>query len=360
MKRFEDVLDIRNGRNQREVEAPDGAYPIYGSGGIMGRARSFICPANTVVIGRKGSINKPIFVEEPFWNVDTAFGLVADETKLLPRYLYYFCVHYDFEKLNTTVTIPSLTKANLLKIPIDLPSIIMQTRVVDILSQVERIIQERQRQLRAFDALIKARFVEMFGDPVANPKGWEKRDLSDEAVIRIGPFGSLLHKEDYITGGHALVNPSHIIDGRISPDNDLTLTDEKYKELAPYHLLVGDVVMGRRGEMGRCAVVDRPGLLCGTGSLLIRSKGDLCADYIQKIISFPSFRKTIEDMAVGQTMPNLNVPIVSSFQITKPPKEVQQAYYDFVSQVDKLKFVVQQALDKAQLLFDSLMQEYFR
>ncbi|MBO5535038.1 MAG: restriction endonuclease subunit S, partial [Clostridia bacterium] len=203
------------------------------------------------------------------------------------------------------------------------------------------------------------RFVEMFGDPVSNPKGWEKRPLSEEAEIRIGPFGSLLHKEDYISDGHALINPSHIINGRIAPDNDLTLTDDKYEELAPYHLIVGDVVMGRRGEMGRCAVVDRPGLLCGTGSLLIRTKGDLSADYIQKIISFPSFKRTIEDMAVGQTMPNLNVPIVSAFQIIKPPKAVQERYYAFVSQVDKSKIIVQKALDESRVLYESLMQKYF-
>ena len=199
----------------------------------------------------------------------------------------------------------------------------------------------------------------MFGDPVTNPHGFEKVTLSDLAEIKIGPFGSLLHKEDYIEGGHALVNPSHIIDGKVSVDEKLTVSDDKFAELSAYHLQVGDVVMGRRGEMGRCAVVLDDGLLCGTGSLLIRTKGEVTADYIQKIISFPSFKKTIEDMAVGQTMPNLNVPIVSGFQIIKPPMEVQSAYYKFAEQLDKSKVAVQAALDKAQLLFDSLMQEYF-
>ena len=99
----------------------------------------------------------------------------------------------------------------------------------------------------------------------------------------------------------------------------------------------GDIVMGRRGEMGRCAVVPDEGYLCGTGSLLIRTKGEVTADYLQKVISFPTFKKTIEDMAVGQTMPNLNVPIVSSFQIIKPPIDVQRRYYAFVAEVDKSK-----------------------
>ena len=111
---FEDVLEIKNGKNQRAVENPMGKYPIYGSGGIMGYANDYICQAETVIIGRKGSINKPIFVEVPFWNVDTAFGLEAKRELLLPRYLYYFCLRYDFERLNKAVTIPSvLSRCNL-------------------------------------------------------------------------------------------------------------------------------------------------------------------------------------------------------------------------------------------------------
>ena len=212
------------------------------------------------------------------------------------------------------------------------------------MEKVYAVIQARKAELQKLDELIKARFVELFGDPVTNPHGFEKVALSDLAEIKIGPFGSLLHKEDYIEGGHALVNPSHIVDGKVSVDEKLTVSDDKFAELSAYHLQVGDVVMGRRGEMGRCAVVLDDGLLCGTGSLLIRTKGEVTADYIQKIISFPSFKKTIEDMAVGQTMPNLNVPIVSGFQIIKPPMEVQRAYYKFVEQLDKSKAVCVMAL----------------
>ena len=86
--KFKDVVEIRNGRNQHQVENPNGAYPIYGSGGEIGRADDYICEAGTVVIGRKGSINNPLFVDEPFWNVDTAFGLVANKEVLLPKSLF--------------------------------------------------------------------------------------------------------------------------------------------------------------------------------------------------------------------------------------------------------------------------------
>lgn len=240
----------------------------------------------------------------------------------------------------------------------DLPEMEKQRELADVLWSIEDTRTAYQELAKATEELVKSRFIEMFGDPVTNPHGWKKVPLSELAEIRIGPFGTLLHKEDYIEGGHPLVNPSHIHDGNIVTDDKLTISDEKYEELSAYHLFENDVVMGRRGEMGRCAVVPTSGLLCGTGSMIIRSLGEVRADFLQKIISFPSFKKTIEDMAVGQTMPNLNVPIVSRLEIIKPPSDVQDAYYDFVALADKSKSVLQQSIDNIQALKAALIKEY--
>ena len=213
--------------------------------------------------------------------------------------------------------------------------------------------------IEKLDLTVKSRFIEMFGDPVENEKKLEVVPLSELAEIKIGPFGSLLHKEDYVEGGHPLVNPTHIVDGKVVIDEQLTVSETKYEELKAYWLKKDDVVMGRRGEMGRCAVVTENGLLCGTGSLYIRSYGEVSADYIQKTISHPSFKMRIEDMAVGQTMQNLNVPIVSGFQIPKPTKEQQEKYYKIVDQIDKSKLAVQEMKNKMEILKASVMQDYF-
>ena len=197
MAKFADVLTIINGKNQKKVENPNGLYPIYGSGGIMGYADDYICEANTVVIGRKGSINNPIFVKTRFWNVDTAFGLYADPTKLQPKYLYYFCEKFDFEKLNTTVTIPSLTKANLLKVEIPLPSLDEQLKIAAVLDKVSGLIAKRRQQLDKLDELVKSRFVEMFGDPVENPMEWEKIALGKRCDIVTGNTPSRAEPENY-------------------------------------------------------------------------------------------------------------------------------------------------------------------
>ena len=341
-----------------------GSYPYYGANGIQDYVDDYIFDDELVLLaedgGNFGSKERPIAyrVSGKCW-VNNHAHVLKPKTGFDVDYLCYALMFYDVGSLVNGATRMKLTQAAMRQMTIPLKDLGEQKRIVHLISLAQTIIQKRRQQLAALDELVKARFVEMFGDPVKNPKGWEKTVLSENAEIKIGPFGSLLHKDDYITGGHALVNPSHIIAGQIVPDNDLTISDEKYAEMSAYHLQKGDVVMGRRGEMGRCAVVEKSGLLCGTGSLIIRSKGELSADFIQKIISFPTFKKTIEDMAVGQTMPNLNVPIVAAFQIIKPPKNVQNQYYDFIAQVDKSKETVKKSLEKTKLLFDSLMQRYF-
>ena len=127
---FGDVADVINGKNQSKVEDETGIYPIYGSGGIMGRANDYLCPENCTIIGRKGSINNPIFVEEKFWNVDTAFGL-APSTGVLPKYLFYFCKSFDFTSLDNSTTLPSLTKTNIQQILFPLPSLSEQQRILN-------------------------------------------------------------------------------------------------------------------------------------------------------------------------------------------------------------------------------------
>ena len=107
VKKLGDVVEIRNGKNQQQVLSETGQYPIMGSAGnIMGFATDYICEAGTTIIGRKGNINKPIFINERFWNVDTAFGFYP-KNELEKKFLYYLCLNIDFGKMNRGTTIPS-------------------------------------------------------------------------------------------------------------------------------------------------------------------------------------------------------------------------------------------------------------
>lgn len=307
-KRWKEVLTIINGKNQSAVVDENGEYPIYGSGGIMGYANNWLCPENCVIIGRKGNINKPIFVETKFWNVDTAFGLNANKEYLLPKFLYYFCLDYNFERHNKAVTIPSLTKADLLKIDISLPPQSTQLAIVSELDKINELIRLKKEQLKDFGNLAQSLFYEMFGDPVENEKGWEVKKIGDLALVKTGPFGSMLHKEDYICDGIPLVNPVHMKDFKIVPDLDFTISKEKASELENYLLKSNDVVFARRGDIGRCAIVSEAeqGFICGTGSLFVRFSKEIESIFIMYIIRCDSFSKHLISKAKGATMLNIN------------------------------------------------------
>lgn len=229
----------------------------------------------------------------------------------------------------------TLNKKTLGASTIRVPSLETQAEIARLLDSVMKQLDTANRQLALLDDLVKSRFVEMFGDPCDPGSSSAKSRIDSFCELRIGPFGSALHKEDYITGGHPLVNPSHIIGGAIRPDENLTIDDGKYESLAAYHLLPGDVVLGRRGEIGRCAVVKTDGLICGTGSMIVRPGQKVRSDYLQRVVSFPSFSHALEANAVGATTKNLNAKIVGSAEVFLPDPKDQDAFITLVSQIDK-------------------------
>ena len=362
MAKFSEVLTIVNGRNQKQVVCDDGKYPIYGSGGIMGYANDYICKAETVVIGRKGSINKPIFVETPFWNVDTAFGLCANSEKLNPKYLYYFCEKFDFEKLNTTVTIPSLTKSNLLNVEIPLPNLEKQKQIVELLDKITSLISLRKQQLVKLDELVKVRFVEMFGDCKTNPKNWKTKAL--EKIANVGSSKRVFVEElqdsgiPFYRGTEigALAEKKAVIPA-------LFITEEHYKQLCETtgKPQKGDLLMPSICPDGRIWIVDtdEPFYFKDGRVLWVHLTR---ANYNSVFLLYTLKDRIMTDyasIASGTTFAELKIFALKKCKIFDVPLELQNQFADFVKQVDKSKVKVQKALDETQKLFDSLMQQYF-
>lgn len=172
------------------------------------------------------------------------------------------------------------------------------------------------------------------------PRGWSWARLSQVALtIQIGPFGSLLHQSDYVNGGTPLVNPANIKPPSIVPDGNKTVSLATLKRLRHYVLRTGDIVMGRRGEMGKCAVVGsgENGWLCGTGSLYVRLTPHMESKFIALWLRSPSVRLRLEGESVGATMNNLNLRILNSLVIAVPPLSAQKT---IVAHVDQLMALI--------------------
>ncbi len=340
----------------------DGEYP-YLNGGInpSGMWNEYNVEADTVTVSEGGnSCGYVNYMDTPFWCGAHCYYLY--DVKCDVKFLYHALKSSQNKlmSLRSGACMPNIKKKDLgeFELP-EPPPLEIQREIAYNLDKVSEAIELCRKILERLDYLVKAKFAEMFGDIIHNEKNWPYVALSDVAEIKIGPFGSLLHKEDYVKNGHAIVNPSHIIDGKIVIDEDLTISDEKFEELQAYELKLADVVLGRRGEMGRCAIVEEKGMLCGTGSMIIRPNGKVIPYFLQAILSSKEYKRILENSAVGVTMPNLNIPIVSSIVIPLFPMELQRSYTAFLMYNGLAKSAVKKTLETAQTLKNALMQKYF-
>lgn len=235
IQKWKDVLSIVNGKNQKEVVSDDGAYPIIGSGGEIGRATNFLCEAGSTVVGRKGTINNPFFVEERFWNVDTAFGIQPGE-KLNPKFLFYFCKCFNFKNLDKSTTIPSLAKTELLNIEMPVPSLKEQRRIVnkieELFSELDSAVEtlkKTKEQLAVYRQSVlkeafEGNFTEIWRKRNKIQKDWKARPIQEfikkeKNSLKAGPFGSALKKEFYVPSGYKVYGQEQVIAGDESIGN---------------------------------------------------------------------------------------------------------------------------------------------
>ena len=162
-KIWNEVVTIQNGRDYKKVLVSDGGYPVVGTGGEIARSSGYLCPENTIVVGRKGSINNPMLMREKFWNVDTAFGVIPNSDYLHYQYFYYFCKFYNFMKLNKATTLPSTTKADLLKIRINIPPLELQNQFASFVEEIDKSRSRIQKSLEASQELFDSLMQEYFG-----------------------------------------------------------------------------------------------------------------------------------------------------------------------------------------------------
>jgi len=237
-------------------------------------------------------------------------------------------------------------------------------------SELLKRIAEEKARLVAEGKIKKQKPLAKIGDDEKSfelPAGWAWQRFADFALdVSTGPFGSLIHQSDYVDGGIPLVNPSHMIDGRIVADQSVSLSAEMAESLVSYRLSAGDMVMARRGEVGRVALVTgaEDGWLCGTGSFVLRFTAEVSRAYVWTLFRCNSVRTYLAGAAVGTTMVNLNHGILLKMPIAVPPLVEQ---HRIVAKVDELmalcdRLEAQQAdaesahAQLVQALLDSLTQ----
>ena len=296
--------------------------------------------------------------------VDCPFFLGADGVKVLRskvpnanyRYLYYALKNAKIPNTGYNRHYKWLKE-----LEIEYPPIDQQVKTVKVLDKVESIIYNRQNQLQKLDELVKARFVEMFGDPVTNPMDWPTKPLLEMGYCK---NGMNFHTGDSGIEMHCLgvgdFKDYSVIDGT---DYLPTIS---LNEAPPEESMLqdGDLVFvrsnGNKALVGRCLLVyphNTPTTYSGFCIRYRLTSAEVNIAYLLRVLKTDSLRKKMAGR--GANIQNLNQQILAALNIPTPPLELQEWFTAFIEQIDKSKVAVQKSLDEAQLLFDSLMQHYF-
>ena len=304
--------------------------------------------------------------------VSPAYGIWdVNQEKVLPEFLEYTLrcdralSYYKAKLRGSTARRRSLPTPTLLAFTVPLPEISEQEFIVEVIHKANSLISGRREEIRQLDNLIKARFVEMFGHPVSNEKCWEQVPLS-VCVESIDSGKSFVCDAAARQGDWpAVLKLSAATYGFYRPEENKAMIDEN-QFIEDAAVQTGDLLFTRKNTpelVGMCAYVyDSPSKLMMPDLIFRLNTTERCNKiFLWKLINHDFFRECIQAIATGsaKSMSNISKERLLGLLIILPPIELQEQFAAFVKQVDKSKVVVQKALDEAQTLFDSLMQEYF-
>ena len=355
--KLEDVCE-RSSSNlkQSDIVKIDGDYPIYGASGYIGNVDFYHQENPYVAVVKDGAgIGRTTLYPAKSSVIGTMQYLLPKEN-VLPEYLYYVVSYMHLEKYFTGATIPHIYFKDYKDEEFNLDSVDMQKTIVDTLGKCETAIKARKQELKLLDDLIKARFVEMFGDITINDKNWKYEPLGELCTIVRG--GSPRPIEQFLGGDMPWIKIGDATDG----DSVYLRSTKEYiiQEGVKKSRLVkeGSLIFANCGvSLGFARIITFDG--CIHDGWLAMEDIDERLDKVFLLQALNQMTEHFRAIAPAGTQPNLNTAIMKAYKQVIPPIELQREFISFAKQVDKSKVAVQKALEQTQTLFDSLMQKYF-
>lgn len=326
-----------------------------------------LMPPGTVLLSSRAPIGYVAIAKNEICT-NQGFKSIVPQKCVDSEFLYYQLKYLKrvLQDLGSGTTFKELSAKKLGTVQVVVPSIEEQRSIVakieELFSKLDASVAELQtakEKLKVYrQAVLKAVFKDV------TQKGLvEISEIVED--IRIGPFGTMLHKADYIYGGIPVINPQHIKNLSVTPSEKVTVSQEKSTELASYQLKENDVIMGRRGEMGRVAAISKAeaGWICGTGSIFFRLKPEYDAVFYSQILSSLDTVHYLEDHATGTTMKNLNEDIVKHIPVPKITKQMQKEMVskseEKTSMCDSIEQTIDTSLQQAEALRQSILKQAF-
>lgn len=349
--------------NDISPEYNKGLYPCFGGNGIRGYVADYTHDGEFPLIGRQGALCGNVNLASGKFHATEHAVVVQPKTEMNVHWLYYALNAMNLGQYATGAAQPGLAVSKLETLSIEIPNISEQNKIAQTLYKVEQLVNFRKQQLAKLDELVKARFVEMFGDFEFNPKEFPVYHLCE--LCDVGSSKRIYQEEQSISGIPFLkvADLNELIDtGKYSCSTFIPL--ERYEQLLHKELTPteNDILITSRGTLGKCYIVqsdDEFYFQDGMISWLSNFSPRVSSIYISYLFAQPYIQKQIESLQAGSTVAYLSIAMLKKINVILPPKKLQDAFATFVEHVDQQKQTVQQSLDKLELMKKALMQEYF-
>ena len=348
---------------QADIPGKSGDYPVYGASGYIGNVDFYQQKKPYVAVVKDGAgIGRAMLLPAESSVIGTMQYLLP-KSVVLPEYLFYVVKHMHLEKYFSGATIPHIYFKDYQNEEFTLDDLNKQHEVVTTLRKVEFVIENRQQQLQKLDELVKARFVEMFGDPIMNPKRYPVHQLSEYiSSLTSGSRGWAQYCVE--NGTEWFITIKNVKDCHITTDNMQPVNAPDNAEAKRTKVQEGDLLISITADLGRTGVVTKEiaehGAYINQHLSCIRvNKEVLHPLFVAHYMESPAGKEQFTAKNQSAVKAGLNFNSINSLKLYVPPLKEQEEFITFITQVTKSKVAVQKALDEAQLLFDSLMQQYF-
>jgi len=316
-------------------------------------------PKGTVILSSRAPIGKTAIAGCEMYCNQGFKNLICSD-KINPRYLYWFltCNTEYLNSLGRGATFKEISKEIVANIEIPLPSVEQQISIAEKFEKLSELIALRKEQLAKLEQLVKSRFIELFGDTILNPFGWEKDSLGTVCDVRDGTHDS----PTYYEIGYPLVTSKNVTGGKIDLTDCSFICEEDFNKINERSKVdIGDIIMPMIGTVGKPVIVDMEPNFAIKNVALIKFKADsrVLNIYIRALLQSDYFDDVVLSKVRGGTQKFISLGDIRKLEILVPPMELQKQFAAFVKQTDKSKVAIQESLEKLETLKKALMQKYF-
>ena len=347
--------------NDISPEYNKGLYPCFGGNGIRGYVADYTHDGEFPLIGRQGALCGNVNLASGKFHATEHAVVVQPKIEMNVHWLYYALNAMNLGQYATGAAQPGLAVSKLETLSIEIPNISEQNKIAQTLYKVEQLVNFRKQQLAKLDELVKARFVEMFGEPSSNPMGWLQTTVGAECYyIKDGPHKSLT--DVGMENGYPFISVRNIVNGYIDFSTAKYISEADYKDaIKKCCPEKGDILYSKGGTTGIAKLVDIDIKFANWVHLAVLkfNHNEFNGSFFEKMLNCDYCYKQSQMLTKGIANRDLVLSAMAQIKIYKPPILLQNQFAAFVERIDQQKQTVQQSLEKLEVMKKALMQEYF-